>query len=55
MHTNVKFEVIPNARAIYLLVNAHAPRLGHESISPEVTPLFEVSTTSLGDEKNIGA
>jgi hypothetical protein len=55
MHTDVQFEAIPNARAIYLLVNADAPCLNHESILPYVTPLFEVSTTSLGDERNIDA
>ena len=45
----------PNARAFHLLVNADAPRLGHEAISHEVTPLLQVSTTSLGDETNINA
>lgn len=51
MHIDVQDEVIPKARAIYLLVNANAPRLDHESISPEVTPLLQISTMSLGERR----
>ena len=51
MHIDVQDEAIPKARAIYLLVNANAPRLDHESISPEVTPLLQISTMSLGERR----